>query len=151
MVGISERVYVFLLCINSADHQREVNSLSSCIAQINRFVGGSQLVEDELGEFALGLAHIDSRSVDESSWLVLNDFSDRWVGVSNAHLSPVGLEIKVSVTLMVPQILHVPFCDQQRVLVVKIIDACKVLFALFDDLLVVACERARSMGESRQR
>lgn len=69
----------------------------------------------------MSFVHVDSRGVDESSRLILDDLLDGWMVVSQHNLSIIRLEVDISVSLVIEEILEVSFSDDQRLFVVSLI------------------------------
>ena len=59
--------------------------------------------------------------MDESSRLILDDLLDGRMVVSQHNLSVIRLEVDISVSLVIEEVLKVSFSDDQRLFVVSLI------------------------------
>lgn len=88
--------------------------------------------------------------MDEFAGLVLDDLLDSWMVVTDVDLSVIRLQVNVSVSLVVVEILQVSLTDNQGCLVMGLVDVGEVFESLGDNLFSVANEGARIVGGGRE-
>ena len=63
------------------------------------------------GKFSLGFTDIDSRCMNQVAGIIFDNFLNCWMIMADANKSIIGLQIDVSVALMIVEILKVTLCD----------------------------------------
>lgn len=84
--------------------------------------------------------------MNESSSLILDDFFYGGMAVSNIYLPIIGLEINISISIMVIEILHVSLCDNKRGFVMSLIEICEMFLSFGNDFLDIASEGLGNMA-----
>lgn len=146
MIAMAEAIDVLFFSENSRNHEWEVNGFSSWVAKVDSLKSRSKLVQKKFGILSLSLIHIDGGGVDQFSSLVLDDLFDGGMVVADIYLTVIWLQVKITVALVVEEVLHVSLSNDEWGFVVGLIEIWKMSQPLGDNLLSVTSEWLGNMG-----